>query len=131
MPISVVPGTILPPICAITYWLPGVHVGVAVGVAATVAVGVAEGITVGVGVDVAVAVGVDVGVDVAVEVTVAVGVGVGVPQTLPKISIEFVGAVGAYPPASQMRLVPFVSVGKLRLAVMNGVPIDQVPATGS
>ena len=97
------------------YELPGGHVGVALGVAVTVAVGVAEGITVGVGVDVA----------------VAVGVGVGVPQTLPKISIEAVGAVGAYPPASQMRLVPLVSVGKLRLAVMNGVPIDQVPATGS
>ena len=133
MPMSVVPGTILPPICAITYWLPGVHVGVALGVPVGVAVGVAEGITVGVGVDVAVAVavGVAVGVDVAVAVAVAVGVGVGVPQTLPKISIEGVGAVGAYPPASQMRSVPLVSVGKLRLAVMNGMPIDQVPATGS
>src|SRR6476661_1009341 len=77
---SVVPGTILPPICAITYWLPGVHVGVALGVPVGVAVGVAEGITVGVGVDVAVAVGVgvNVAVAVAVGVTVAVGVAVGV-----------------------------------------------------
>ena len=95
LPISVVPGTILPPICAITYWLPGVHVGVALAVPVGVAVGVAEGTTVGVGVDVAVAVGVAVGVDVAVAVAVAVGVGVGVPQTLPKISIVFVGAAGA------------------------------------
>jgi len=107
-----------------------VGVGVGVGVNVAVAVGVAEGITVGVGVDVGEAVGVAVGVDVAVAVAVAVGVGVGVPQ-MPKISIEAVGVVGAYPPASQMRSVPLVSVGKLRRAVMNGVPIDQVPATGS
>ena len=110
------------------YELPGGHVGVALGVAVTVAVGVAEGITVGVGVDVAVAVDVAVGVDVAVAVAVAVGVGVGVPQTLPKISIEFVGVVGAYPPASQILLTPSLSVGKLRRAVINagtGEPVVQ------
>jgi hypothetical protein len=108
----------------------GVHVGVALGVPVAVAVGVAEGITVGVGVDDGEAVGVAVGVDDPVAVAVAVGVGVGVPQ-MPKISIEAVGVVGAYPPASQMRSVPLVSVGKLRRAVTNGVPVDQVPATGS
>ena len=77
--------------------------------------------------------GVPVGLAVGLPIGegVAVGVGVGVPQKLPKISIESVGVVGAYPPASQMRLVPLVSVGKLRLAIANGVPIDQVPATGS
>src|SRR6476620_3756351 len=109
----------------------GVHVGVALGVPVAVAVGVAEGITVGVGVDDGEAVGVAVGVDVAVAVAVAVAVGVGVAQTPPKISIEAVAVVGAYPPASQMRSVPLVAVGKLRRAVMKGVPIDHVPATGS
>jgi uncharacterized protein YjlB len=101
----------------------GVAVGVALGITVAVAVGVAEGITVGVGVDVAVA--------VAVGDTVGVAVGVGVGDGHPKISIEFVGVVGAYPPASQMRLVPSVSTGKLRRAVVNGKPVDQVPATGS
>ena len=67
---STVPGTMLPPICAIAYWLPGVHVGLAVGVAVAGAVGV------GVDVAVAVAVGVDVGVDVTVGLDVGVGVGV-------------------------------------------------------
>jgi hypothetical protein len=104
---------------------PGIQVGVGVGVAVTVGVAVAVAVAVGV----AATVGVGVGVNVAVAV--AVGVGVGVPQTLPKISIEFVGVLGAYPPTSQMRLLPSVSVGKLRRAVMNGAPIDQVPATGS
>jgi hypothetical protein len=60
---SVVPGTILPPICVITYW-PTQDVGVAV------AVGVGEAV----GVDVGVTVGVD---DVGVGVGEAVGVGVG------------------------------------------------------
>src|SRR4029453_11975835 len=62
---------------------------------------------------------------VGVGVAVGVGVGVGVPHGLTsqeKISIESVGVVGAYPPASQMALVPSVSVGKLRRAVRNGSP---------
>jgi hypothetical protein len=65
-PMSVVPGTILPPICFITYW-PTQDGGVAVAVG----VGEAVGVDVGVGVKqiehvddaVAVAVGVGVGVD--------------------------------------------------------------------
>src|SRR6476620_904678 len=73
---SVVPGTILPPICAIVYWLPGGHVGVGDGVPA-VAVGVTVAGAVGVGVDVGVAVGVAEGVPV--------GVAVGVPHGLPPL----------------------------------------------
>ena len=65
---SVVPGTMLPPIWLIVYWLPGGHVGVGDTVPAAVAVGVAG--TVGVGVTVA----------VGVPLGDAVGVGVGVPQ---------------------------------------------------
>src|SRR5437764_1464809 len=114
---------------------PGTHVGVgvavvgAVGVAVAVAFAVA--VAVAVAVTVAVAVAVAVAVDVGVDVAVAVGVGVGVAQTPAKISIVFVGVVGAYPPASQTRLLPSVSVGKLRRARVNGKPVDQVPATGS
>src|SRR5262245_21900450 len=40
---SVVPGTIAPPISFIVYWLPAGHVGVAVGVPIGVPVGVALG----------------------------------------------------------------------------------------
>ena len=85
---------------------------------------------------VAVAVGVAVGVRVAVGVAVGVRVAVGVgdaPQGLTgqlKISMSAAGAVGSYPAANQMRLVPSVSVGKLRLALTNGVPSDQVLLTG-
>src|SRR5438270_5172927 len=108
---------------------PGTHVGV--GVAVVGAVGVAVAVAVAVAVTVAVAVAVAVAVDVGVAVAVAVGVGVGVAQTPAKISIVFVGVVGAYPPASQTRLLPSVSVGKLRRARVNDKPVDQVPATGS
>ncbi len=65
---SVVPGTILPPICVITYW-PTQDGGVAVAVG----VGEAVGVEVGVGVkqiehvDVGVAAGVEVGVGVGVD----------------------------------------------------------------
>ena len=75
MPLSVVPGTMLPPICLITYG-PMQGVGVRVGV----------GVGVGVNVAVAVAVAVDVGVGLAVAVAVgdglAVGVGLGVPPPI-------------------------------------------------
>ena len=72
---------------------------------------------VAVGVAVGVALGFAVGV--AVAVAVAVGVGVGDPPAWQKISIEAVAVVGAYPPANQILVVPSVSVGKLRRAVMN------------
>jgi len=85
-----------------------------------------------------VAVGVRVAVAVAVAVAlaaaVAVAVGVGeAPQGLTgqlKISMSAAGAEGSYPAANQMRLVPSVSVGKLRLGLTNGVPSDQVLLTG-
>jgi len=91
-----------------------------------VAVGVGEGVCVAV----AVAVGVPVGVCVAVAVAVgvAVGVGVGVPPAAQKISVEFSGLPGivlSYPPANQILVVPSVSVGKLRRAVVNAGPIPQ------
>ena len=41
------------------------------------------------------------------------------------------GVVGSYPPASQMWLVPSVSVGKLRRALTNGKPVDHVIVPGS
>ena len=114
----------------------GVHlpvhgVDVAVGVAVAVAVGVAVGVRVAVGVEVAV--GVMIGVCVAVGVAVAVAVGVGEPPPAQKISIEAVGALGAYPPTSQILVVPSVSVGKLRRAVTNagtGVLAAQVLVPG-
>lgn len=86
------------------------------GVAVAVAVAVGD-IPVAVGVAVAVAVG----LVAAVAVAVAVAVGVGLaPPALQKISIKAVGTpVLSYPPASQMRVVPSVSVGKLRRAVTN------------
>src|SRR4029450_722551 len=73
---SLVPGTMAPPIWLIVY-CPHVAVAVGVGVGVNVAVAVAVGVRVGVAE--AAAVGVAVGVDVAVAV--AVGVGVGVPHT--------------------------------------------------
>jgi hypothetical protein len=84
------------------------------------------------GVQVGVAEGVPVGVSVAVGD--AVGVGVGVPATLQKSSIDPKGVtVLSYPPASQMRLIPSVSVGKLRRAMVNaptGEPIVHVFVPG-
>jgi hypothetical protein len=74
------------------------------------------------------------GLAVAVDVAVAVGVGVGVGVALrQKISIvaRVVKPLESYPPESQMRLVPSVSVGKLRRGVTNGWPTDQLFATGS
>ena len=94
----------------------GVTPGVALGVAVGVAVGVVGGVVVG----------------VAVAVAVAVAVGVGLAPRLQKISIEATRTpVTSYPPASPMWKVPLVSTGKLRRAVVNGSPVDQVPATGS
>jgi hypothetical protein len=67
-PMSVVPGTILPPICFITYW-PTQDGGVAVAVGVGEAVAVDDGVTVGVD-------------DVGVGVGDAVGLGVGVGARL-------------------------------------------------
>ena len=78
-----------------------------------------------------VAVAVAVGVAVGVCVAVAVGVGVGEPAPAQNLSIEAVGALGAYPPTSQILVVPSVSVGKLRRAVVNAGPSDQLSLSGS
>ena len=83
-----------------------------------------------------VAVGVVVGVADAVAVAVGVGVGVGLgPQGLVgqlKISVEARDPrFSSMPPASQMLLVPSVSLAELRRAVTNGVPSDHVLLTGS
>ena len=84
---------------------------------------------------VAVALGVPVTVAVTVAVAVAVGVGVGVPPPWQKISIEATGTpVLSYPPDSQILVVPSVSVGKLRRAVVNagtGEPVVQAFVPGS
>ena len=87
---------------------------------------------------VAVAVGDAVALPVAVAVAVAVGVGVGVgvpPPALQKISIEATGTpVLSYPPDSQILVVPSVSVGKLRRAVVNagtGEPVVHAFVPGS
>src|SRR5215467_57883 len=72
-----------------------------------------------------------------VHVGLAVGVGVGdcPPPPQQKRSVELVGTpVLSYPPASQMRQVPSVSVGKLRRPVPNagtGVFAAQVLVAGS
>ena len=113
----------------------GVPVGEAVGVLEVgVGVGVRVAVAVGVAVMTPVAVGVADGVRVAVALAVAVAVGVGeAPQGLTgqlKISMSAAGAVGSYPAANQMRLVPSVSVGKLRLALTKFVPIDQLLVAG-
>jgi hypothetical protein len=98
----------------------GETVGVVVGVAVGVADGVTEGVTVGVV------------VGVAVGVAVALGVGVG-PPAAQKISIALIGVLPSspYPPATQIRVVPSVSVGKLRRAVLNAGPSDQLSVSGS
>jgi hypothetical protein len=96
-----------------------VAVGVADGggwVAVAVAVAIAVAVGVGVCVAVAVAVGVTIAVAVAVAVAVGVGVGVGEPPPAQKISMSAAGVAGSYPPANQMRVVPSLSVGKLRRA---------------
>jgi hypothetical protein len=77
---SVVPGTILPPICVIMYW-PKQDGGEAV------AVGVGEAVGVDVGVGVKQIEHVDVGVDAAVGVGVAVG-----PMGWLPVSLEVVGS---------------------------------------
>jgi len=100
----------------------GIGVGRGLIVGASLGVGVGLGVAVTVGV--AVAVGVTVGVDVAVGV--AVGVGEGVPCVHMKISSEdSITPLLAYPPESQMRSVPLVSVEKARRAVENGDPVVQ------
>jgi len=76
LPLSVVPGTILPPIWLIVYWL-------------QVAVG--DGVGVGVNVADAVAVAVDVGEGEAVAVAVGVGDGAVWQNT----SVSAAGAVGS------------------------------------
>ena len=90
---------------------------------------------VGAGLGVGVSLGVDVAVAVAVAVAVGVGVGVGEPQGLTgqlKISVEARDPrFSSRPPASQMLLLPSVSLAELRRAVTNGVPIDHVLLTGS
>ena len=66
---------------------------------------------------------------------VGVGVGLGAPQGLTgqlKISVEARDPrFSSMPPASQMLLVPSVSLAALRRAVMNGGPSDHVSLTGS
>ena len=96
---------------------PGWHVGVADGVPAVgVGVGVRVAVAVAVGVNAALAVA----VAVAVAVPVAVAVGVGEAPARQKICSEATGTpVLSYPPANQILVVPSVSVGKLRRAVVN------------
>src|SRR5207248_10477856 len=108
----------------------GAGVGRGLGVGAGLGVGVALGVDVAVGVGDADAVAVAVGVAVAV----AVGVGEGDAQGLTgqlKISVEARDPrFSSMPPASQMLLVPSVSLAELRRAVTNGVPSDHVSLTG-
>ena len=105
------------------------------GVTIAVAVGVTVAITVAVGVAVGVRVAVAAAVAVALAAAVAVAVGVGeAPQGLTgqlKISMSAAGVEGSYPAANQMRLVPSVSVGKLRLALTKFAPVDHVLVAGS
>ena len=97
--------------------------------------GVGAGLGVGVCLGVDVAVGVGDAVGVAVAVAVAVGVGEGDAQGLTgqlKISVEARDPrFSSMPPASQMLLLPSVSLAALRRAVMNGGPNDHVLLTGS
>jgi hypothetical protein len=97
--------------------------------------GVGVGLPPGVAVAVGVALGVAVGVTVGVGVAVGVGVGVGAPHGLTgqlKICVEARDPrFSSMPPASQMLLVPSVSLAALRRAVTNGGPSDQVSLTGS
>ena len=98
---------------SITIGVIGVQDGLALGV--TVAVGVADTVT--------------------VAVAVAVGVGEAVPQGLTgqlKICVsarEF--RFASRPPATQMLLVPSVSLAAFRRAVTKGCPTDHVSLTGS
>src|SRR5947208_4006971 len=100
-------------------------------------VGVVLGVgdAIGVGVAVAVAVAVADAAAVAVAVAVAVGVGEAVPQGLTgqlKISVEARDPrFASRPPASQMLLVPSVSLAAFRRAVTKGCPTDHVSLTGS
>jgi hypothetical protein len=67
-------------------------------------------------------------------VGVGLGIGVAVAQGLTgqwKISMSPAGVAGSYPPASQMLSVPSVSVGKLRRALTNDRPVDQLLVLGS
>src|SRR5262252_5482580 len=98
---SVVPGTMLPPICVIVYCP---HVAVAVGVGVGVNVAVAVAVAVAVGVNVAVAVGVKIAVAVGVTVAVAAAVAVGVGDACPLTSsAPMSGGAG-------LRVLPSISV---------------------
>jgi hypothetical protein len=104
--------------------------GCGVGRGLGVTLGVAVGVTEAVGV----AVGVADGATVAVGVAVAVGVGVGVgPPPAQKISVDASGVTPseAYPPDRTILVMPSVSVGKFRRAVVNGTPIVQLFVPGS
>jgi hypothetical protein len=70
---------------------------------------------------------------VAVAVAVALGVGVGLTCGQSNISIVASGVTPStsYPPANQMWSVPLVSVGKLRRALLKGIPNDHVSVPGS
>jgi len=93
--------------------------------------GVGGGLGVDVAVAVAVAVGVADGATVAVAVAVAVGVGLACGQLNISIVANGVTPSTSYPPANQMLVVPSVSVGKLRRALLNGIPSDQVSVPGA
>lgn len=108
--------------------------GCGVGRGLGVTLGVAVGVTEAVGVAVGVADGVADGITVAVGVAVAVGVGVGVgPPPAQKISVDASGVTPseAYPPDRTILVMPSVSVGKFRRAVVNGTPIVQLFVPGS
>ena len=94
---------------------------------------VGGGVVVGVGVTDGVMVGVAVGVGDGDTVGVAVGVGVGLGPAAQKISVEASGVMPSmsYPPERTILLVPSVSVGKLRRALLNGKSVDQVLVPGS
>jgi len=112
----------------------GDAVAVGEAVAVPVAVGEIEAVAVAVAVGVAVPLAVAVAVAVEVGVAVAVGVGVGVPPPpWQKISIDDNGVMPStsYPPDNQMCVVPSVSVGKLRRAWLNGMPVLQAFVPGS
>ena len=100
---SVVPGTILPPIWLIVYWLPPAHVGVGDTVPADVAVAVAAAVGVTVGVDVVVGVDVTVGLDV--------GVGVGVAPQPPTDSTAVDPPPAVPPPTTKPRLLNSAAPG--------------------
>jgi hypothetical protein len=76
---------------------------------------------------------VPVGVAVGVGVGLGVGVGVGVGAAAQKISIEANGVMPStsYPPDRKILVVPSVSVGKFRRALLNGRPVVQEFVPGS